>query len=131
MPLVTLYRYLVILLHVLNPLRPIANASWSKIYSLTSDTYWNHDKKWMAEMAKLSRNTWDVQARVSIVPHGYQIDVRVSGAEWRSSCRDFSDSWNTDDAAQVVADQIASVMRDIESKFESQGIRKSEINDDQ
>ena len=62
----------------------------------------------------------DVTANVYLVPHGYQIDVKLAGGEQADAivCRDFAGTYpDLGYLREVLADHLIQAMRDFEKKL--------------
>lgn len=55
-----------------------------------------------------------VRADVTLVEHGYQIDVFIDGKPAGSSCRDFGGDYEVDKMSAIVAALFIDVMREAE-----------------
>lgn len=59
-----------------------------------------------------------MQANVTFVPHGYQIDVLIDGEEYYSVCRDFGGNYdNVEELSVFLANRLGDVMKGFEREF--------------
>lgn len=67
-----------------------------------------------AVMPKTRSSAPHVQANVTLVPHGYQIDIFLSGKKAGSVCRDFGGNWPISRMQAAVAATLIHAMQSAE-----------------
>lgn len=68
-------------------------------------------------MARNETPRKDVSAEVTLVPHGYQIDVYLNSKHLGFECRDFGGSYPIKKMGKVVAAALVSVMNKVEKGY--------------
>lgn len=88
-----------------------------------SNGKWGKDLRFIAEFLSAAERHLaepSVQANITFVEYGYQIDVLLDGEEAGTVCRDFSGSYPIEDMSVHLAARLFKVMQGFERDFRSQ-----------